>query len=73
MLDEGKNERERSHIDRDEQTGRCLEILGEDLGEDVGDEDFIGLEWEITLSSESEDECLALVNFPSDEDDDELA
>jgi len=50
-LDEGKNEKEWSHIDRDEQIGRCPEILGEDLGEDVGDKDFIGLECEIALSS----------------------
>jgi len=67
-LDEGQNERERSHSDRDEQTGRCPKILGEDMG----DEDFIGLEWEVALSNESEDEYLALVNFPSDKDDDKL-
>ncbi|XP_030442199.2 uncharacterized protein LOC115664402 [Syzygium oleosum] len=36
-------------------------------------EEFTGLSWEVAASSESDDDGVAIVNFPSDDDDEELA
>lgn len=56
-------------LERVQQNGTCPRICSED----IVDEELIGVDWEVALSSESNEEPLPTINCRSDDNDEELA